>query len=80
MTPEQFAYWLQGYAEMNGSPPSPEQWNMIKAHLATVFRKVTPPLPSIPRKSFEEMIQDLQDLQEQTVEAPVWPIGPKIIC
>ncbi len=42
MTPEQFAYWLQGYAELNAEPPSAEQWQSIREHLATVFRKVTP--------------------------------------
>lgn len=45
MTPEQFAYWLQGFAEMNGDKlPTYEQWKMIKEHLGIVFRKVTPPL------------------------------------
>ena len=41
MTPEQFAYWLQGYAELNGAPPSPEQWQIIRDHLALVFDKRT---------------------------------------
>jgi hypothetical protein len=42
MTPEQFTYWLQGYAELNATPPSAEQWQSIRDHLATVFNKVTP--------------------------------------
>lgn len=42
MTPEQFTYWLQGYAELNAEPPTGEQWQSIKDHLATVFHKVTP--------------------------------------
>lgn len=42
MTAEQFTYWLQGYAELNEQPPSPEQWQMIRDHLALVFNKVTP--------------------------------------
>lgn len=44
MTPEQFAYWLQGFAEMkiDKEPPTREQWNSICAHLKTVFNKVTP--------------------------------------
>lgn len=37
MTPEQFAYWLQGYAELNCAAPTEEQWNIIKAHLNLVF-------------------------------------------
>lgn len=44
MEPLQFAYWLQGFSELNEGPPSPEQWQSIKEHLATVFKKVTPPL------------------------------------
>lgn len=42
MTAEQFAYWLQGFSELNTAPPSPEQWQSIRDHLATVFTKVTP--------------------------------------
>lgn len=45
MSPEQFAYWLQGFAELTGStPPTVEQWQSIREHLATVFVKVTPPV------------------------------------
>lgn len=42
MSPEQFAYWLQGFVELNGSEPTVEQWQSIKDHLKTVFMKVTP--------------------------------------
>jgi hypothetical protein len=44
MTPEQFAYWLQGFAELNEDQPTPEQWASIREHLATVFTKETPPI------------------------------------
>lgn len=44
MTEREFAYWLQGFAELNEVPPSAEQWQSIREHLATVFQKVTPPL------------------------------------
>lgn len=52
MTPEQFVYWLQGFAELQPTPPSPEQWQSIREHLATVFKKVTPPVqaPVLPPK------------------------------
>lgn len=42
MTPEQFVYWLQGYAEITQKAPSDFEWNIIKDHLATVFKKETP--------------------------------------
>lgn len=42
MTPEQFAYWLQGFAEINQKAPNEAQWTIIKDHLTTVFKKVTP--------------------------------------
>lgn len=50
MSPEQFAYWLQGFAEMktDKNPPTREQWELIQEHLATVFKKVTPPLQTTP--------------------------------
>ena len=43
MTPEQFAYWLQGFAELNpNTPPNITQWKQIQDHLGTVFKKETP--------------------------------------
>lgn len=45
MTTEQFAYWMQGFAELTGdTPPTVEQWKSMREHLATVFHKVTPPV------------------------------------
>lgn len=48
MTPEQFAYWLQGFTELSPDmePPTAAQWTAIKEHLQTVFVKVTPPVLS----------------------------------
>lgn len=53
MTPEQFAYWLQGFAELNPQAPNAEQWQAIRDHLNLVFKKETPapvfgPTPGIP--------------------------------
>jgi hypothetical protein len=42
MTAEQFAYWMQGFVELNGAEPTAEQWQSIKEHLSTVFVKLTP--------------------------------------
>ncbi len=41
MTERDFCYWLNGFAELHGLAPDPEQWAMIKEHLALVFTKVT---------------------------------------
>lgn len=49
MDAQQFAYWLQGFAELNEAPPTPEQWQSIREHLGTVFVKVTPPLGGLGR-------------------------------
>jgi hypothetical protein len=38
----QFAYWLQGFSEIHGNPPTDAQWKVIQDHLALVFSKVTP--------------------------------------
>lgn len=43
MEAQAFAYWLQGFAELNGhKAPDQKQWTMIVAHLETVFKKETP--------------------------------------
>lgn len=42
MTPEQFAYWLQGFTEISGKTPTEKEWGIIKDHLSLVFLKVTP--------------------------------------
>lgn len=43
MTPEQFAYWLQGFMEMeNPKTLNLRQTKVIKDHLAQVFEKKTP--------------------------------------
>lgn len=41
MTVNDFTYWLQGFAELHGEPPTPQQWEMIKEYLSLVFEKVT---------------------------------------
>lgn len=42
MTAEQFAYWFQGLAELSETPPTQAQWDSMREHVATVFKKVTP--------------------------------------
>lgn len=58
MTPEQFAYWLQGFVELNVQQPTDAQWDSIKEHLQTVFKKVTssvPPTGPVPRGGLEQL-------------------------
>lgn len=43
MTPEQFVYWLQRFAELSGERPTEAQWVGIKDHLQTVFEEMVPP-------------------------------------
>lgn len=51
MTIEQFAYWLNGFVELNqGKAPTTEQWKSIVEHLGTVFNKVTPIVEKSPVK------------------------------
>lgn len=43
MTPNDFVYWLQGYAEIGDSATlTPHQWSVVKDHLGLVLHKVTP--------------------------------------
>ena len=42
MTPENFCYWLQGFFELNSDIPPTKREQIIKDHLQTVFKKVTP--------------------------------------
>jgi hypothetical protein len=43
MSPEQFAYWLNGHVELNSdSQPDDVQWEIIKDHLKLVMTKITP--------------------------------------
>lgn len=48
MTPENFVYWLQGFAELSGDTPTAEQWQSIRDHLALVLTKKTPALTYSP--------------------------------
>lgn len=46
MTARDFAYWLQGFAEVHGGPPTEAQWVTIKNHLNLVFKHdIDPTMP-----------------------------------
>lgn len=89
MTQEQFIYWFQGFCELGGGQvPSQQQWDSIRAHLNTVFNKVTPPVaPSGARQLLNEQIskaaekawqdrQRLTPLGQPKDIVPFWPQHP----
>lgn len=92
MTPEQFAYWLQGFAEIHSAAPSADQWQVIRDHLAAVFQKVTPerapssrPTPAFDHaewaKVLERKRQDAEDAMDRLRRSrPDLVDGPKFIC
>lgn len=71
MTSEQFAYWLQGFTELNaGTMPTPAQWKSITEHLNLVFKKITPAVQQGPivmqgaepkGRSITEIITEMQN-------------------
>lgn len=71
MTPEQFAYWLQGFAELNPQAPNAEQWQAIRDHLNLVFKKETPvrvtgpniASPALPPSQLDEAIRKAAERQ-----------------
>jgi hypothetical protein len=74
MTPEQFCYWLQGFAELSPESPTPEQWKAIREHIATVFTKVTPPVAqqqTRSKKDIEDSIRRIVDRDSKPADA--WP-------
>lgn len=51
MSPENFAYWLQGFFEIAGTDElTADQVKIVKDHLALVFEKVTPDRRVKPKK------------------------------
>ncbi|KVT86281.1 hypothetical protein WT25_11040 [Burkholderia territorii] len=86
MTPEQFAYWLQGFVELTqGQTPNPAQWKSICEHLEKVFTKVTPPVGGtnvkieVDTKDAQKAIEDLTEVMRRYRESmPLgqpWPFG-----
>ncbi|QYW06583.1 hypothetical protein uav_052 [Pseudomonas phage UAVern] len=87
MTPEQFCYWLQGFVELNPNAMlTLTQWQIVKDHLAQVFKKETPdrriPLPVSPRPT-ESVLDRLLDtpFKQPSWALPntQWPPGT-VIC
>jgi hypothetical protein len=85
MNERDFAYWLNGFVEMNGGAmPTAAQWKAIQDHLALVFKKVTPPVGVQPLKAspgidWDEMRQKFLGAQpKQTLSLSDWKIGTSI--
>lgn len=66
----QFAYWLNGFVELNGEQPNQQQWDSIKQHLSLVFNKITPPIK--PNIYPQQHVVGLSDLPNS--------IKPMAIC
>lgn len=80
MTAEQFAYWLQGFTELNPSmeQPTAEQWKSITEHLNTVFVKVTPPVKLSPTDSIQEAIRRYREEEQIYLWPPFLPNSPAV--
>jgi hypothetical protein len=80
VTAEQFAYWLQGFAELNAEPPTPEQWKSINEHLQTVFVKVTPAY--VPPIKEQNGFPRTLEVRPSDVYGPFdrFPFAPVITC
>lgn len=75
MTPENFAYWLNGFVELTqGQTPCPAQWKAIKEHLDLVFKKVTPPVAEtkikvdVDTKGAQKAVEDLAKSYEEAIK------------
>ena len=89
MTPEQFAYWLQGFAEISQKAPTEKEWAIVKDHLATVFKKVTPdrtitsPGPGIAAPAYPTWPNPLAPKPYEPFSPNPWNVPgtkPEIIC
>jgi hypothetical protein len=67
MTTENFCYWMQGFAELTSTPPTQEQWDLIKEHLSLVFEKQT---SQIIEKKTEPKIRTINESHEPKRPTP----------
>lgn len=83
MTPEQFAYWFQGFAELSETPPTQAQWDSMREHVATVFKKVTPSVQINVAPLYPQIRPNIADAIRKWNEtgSPPYPFPePRITC
>jgi hypothetical protein len=82
MTSKEFAYWLQGFFEISGESAkelNAQQTDMVKRHLALVFKHEIDPSYSIDPK-VQEDLQNIHDGKNQN-RPPHWTGGEgKLRC
>jgi hypothetical protein len=83
LTPDQFCYWFQGFAELHGGVPTPEQWEIIKQHLELVFKPVAnrPHADGVKPRGLieqeEKVIRDIVAEAERMKKSPPFGLLPE---
>lgn len=87
MDPKEFAYWLQGYFEIEDPKTlDKKQVQIIKDHLDLVFKKVTPSRRVKIKSDFtkkvdkEKLMEDVQNLFTPRPPSTLYCISNKKIC
>jgi len=90
MTPRDFTYWLQGFAEIHGRAPTADEWRVITDHLQLVFSKETPDRGTSPKDEikgpfdidFDKILKREQDRRDnQPGQIPGNPFSPyEVTC
>lgn len=76
----QFAFWLNGFFEINGPTALTEQQSkIIQDHLQLVLTKVTPDRQDKPRDQMEELKKSLEKHFKEKQELPLFPKLPGLI-
>jgi len=82
MTPEQFCYWLQGYFELHGVEGEGifidvPRSKVIRDHLQTVFKKVT---PEVKKKELDFNPVGLTELETDELAEKFIHSTPVVTC
>jgi hypothetical protein len=79
MNAQEFAYWLNGFAELQvvDTPPTTAQWKSIKEHLKLTFTKVTPEVNVTTVTPTQGLgVKDLEELVKRINNYPMQPSTP----